>query len=91
MRLTTRGKHGSLHQFTQKVMNKSGEVVEYPKVRGNRDPHNPQHWKWQITWKENVDGKWQSRCRIVPHRQVRWVQKAISESLGIDAIRAFLA
>ena len=91
MRLTTRGKHGSLHQFTHKVTNKHGEVVEYPKVWGERDPHNPKHWKWQVTWKENIDGKWHSRCRIVPHRKVAWVKKAISESLGIEKIQAFLA
>jgi hypothetical protein len=51
VRLTIRGNQGSLHQFTQKVTNKHGEVVEYPKVRGTRDPDNPKHWRWQVTWK----------------------------------------
>jgi hypothetical protein len=43
MRLTMKGKNGSLNQFTQKVTNKKGEVVEYPKVKGIRDPDNPKH------------------------------------------------
>ena len=46
MRLTIAGKNGSLHQYTQKVTNKRGEIVEYPKVKGERDPHNVKHWKW---------------------------------------------
>ena len=34
MRLTMKGKNGSLDRFTQKVKNKSGSVIEYPKVKG---------------------------------------------------------
>jgi hypothetical protein len=91
MRLTTKGRCGSLHQFTQKVTNKHGQTVEYPKVRGERDPHNPKHWKWQITWKEKVDGKWRTQCSIVPQRKVGWVKKAIAQSAGIERIREFLS
>jgi hypothetical protein len=91
MRLTTRGKCGSLHQFTQKVTNKHGETVEYPKVRGERDPNNPKHWKWQVTWKESIDGKWRTRCSIVPAAKVIWVKKAIAQSVGIERIREFLS
>lgn len=91
MRLTTKGRCGSLHQFTQKVTNKHGETVEYPKVRGDRDPHNPKHWKWQITWKEKIDDKWRTRGLLVPAAKVAWVKKAIAQSVGIERIREFLS
>ena len=55
MRLTMKGKNGSLNQFTQKVKNKHGEIIEYPKVNGIRDPNNPKHWRWKLTWKEKID------------------------------------
>jgi hypothetical protein len=99
MRLTTKGRCGSLHQFTQKVTNKHGETVEYPKVRGERNPDNPKHWKWQITWKEKIDGKWRTRCSfakrplwgIVPAAKVSWVKKAIAQSVVIERIQEFLS
>lgn len=91
MRLTIRGAHGSLHQFTQKVKNKHGEIVEYPKIKGDRDPNNPRHWQWQVTWKEKIDNKWRSRCLSVPPPKLAWVKKAIAQSYGIKEIQDFLA
>lgn len=91
MRLTTTGANGSLHQFTQKVRNKRGEIVEYPKVRGDRDPYNLLHWQFQVTWKEKIDGKWKSRCRSVPPKKATWVKKAIAQGYGIKEIQEFLA
>ena len=90
MRLTMKGKNGSLHRFTHKVKNKRGETVEYPKVRGERDPDNVKHWKWKLTWKEKVDDKWKTRCEIVPSGKVVRVQRAIAQNVGIDEIRRFL-
>jgi hypothetical protein len=90
MRLTTTGANGSLHQFTQKVKNKRGEIVEYPKVRGDRDPNNLLHWQFQVTWKEKIDGKWKSRCRSVPPKKAVWVKKAIVQGYGIKEIQEFL-
>jgi hypothetical protein len=90
MRLTTTGANGSLHQFTQKVKNKRGEIVEYPKVRGDRDPNNLLHWQFQVTWKEKIDGKWKSRCRSVPPKKAAWVKKAIAQGYGIKKIQEFL-
>jgi hypothetical protein len=80
MRLTTTGANGSLHQFTQKVKNKRGEIVEYPKVRGDRDPNNLLHWQFQVT-----------RCRSVPPKKAAWVKKAIAQGYGIKEIQEFLA
>jgi hypothetical protein len=91
MRLTTRGANGSLHQFVQKVKNKQGQIVEYPKVKGDRDPNNPLQWQFQVTWKEKIDGKWKSRCRSVPPKKAAWVKNAIAQGYGIEQIQEFLA
>jgi hypothetical protein len=90
MRLTTSNANSSLHQFTQKVKNKRDEIVEYPKVKGDRDPNNPLHWQFQVTWKEKINGEWKSRCRSVPPRKAAWVRKAIVENLGIKQIQEYL-
>jgi hypothetical protein len=77
VRLATRGISGSLHQFTQKVTNKQGEIIEYPKVKGTRNPHNIKHWRWQISWKEKIDGRWRTRCRKIPSDKVATVKQQI--------------
>lgn len=90
MRLTIAGKNGSLHQYTQKVTNKRGEIVEYPKVKGERDPHNVKHWKWQITWKEKVDDRWRTRCLSITASKVQKVKIFIARNAGISEIQEFL-
>jgi hypothetical protein len=37
---------GSLHQYVKKVAGEDGEIVEYPKVIGERDRGNINHWHW---------------------------------------------
>jgi hypothetical protein len=86
MRLAAKGVSGSLHQFTQKVINKRGELVEYPKVNGHRDPNNVKHWKWQISWKEKVEGKWRTRCRKIRASRVAAVKRQILKGEKIDII-----
>ena len=90
MRLAARGVSGSLHQFTQKVTNKRGEVVEYPKVNGTRNLNNAKHWRWQISWKEKVDGKWRTRCRMIPSTKVATVKHQILKGGDIDRILELL-
>jgi hypothetical protein len=90
MRLTMKGKNGSLNQFTQKVKNKHGDVIEYPKVNGIRDPNNPKHWRWKLTWKEKIDNRWLTRGLPVKPSQVAKVQKSIARNAGIEEIREFL-
>jgi hypothetical protein len=91
MRLTMKGKNGSLNQFTQKVKNKHGDVIEYPKVKGIRDPNNPKHWRWKLTWKEKIDNRWLTRGLPVKPSQVAKVQKSIARNVGIEEIREFLS
>jgi len=90
MRLTMKGKNGSLDRFTQKVKNKSGEVIEYPKINGIRDPDNPKHWRWKLSWKEKVNERWITRGLHVKPSQVAKVKKLIVGNAGIDTIRELL-
>jgi hypothetical protein len=91
MRLTMKGKNGSLNQFTQKVINKNGEVVEYPKVNGIRDPDNPKHWRWKLSWKEKVDEQWVTRGLSVKPSKVAIVKNLITRNVGIQGIQEFLS
>ena len=91
MRLTMKGKNGSLNQFTQKVKNKHGDVIEYPKVNGIRDPNNPKHWRWKLTWKDRINNRWLTRGCLVKPSQVAKVQKLIAGNVGIEQIREFLS
>jgi hypothetical protein len=86
MRLAARGVSGSLHQFTQKVTNKSGEIVEYPKVKGTRNANNLKHWRWQISWKEKIDGKWRTRCRKIRANKVATVKQQLLKGEDIHRI-----
>jgi hypothetical protein len=91
MRLTMKGKNGSLNQFTQKVINKHGEVVEYPKVKGIRDLDNPKHWRWRLSWKEKVDERWVTRGLSVKPSKVAIVKNLITRNVGIQEIQEFLS
>ncbi|MCY7337950.1 MAG: hypothetical protein LH613_17350 [Chamaesiphon sp.] len=91
MRLTMRGKNGSLNQFTQKVKNKSGEVIEYPKINGIRDPDNPQHWRWHFTYKgKDKDGKYRTHTLSVRPQQVEAIKVLILGNVQLEAILAYL-
>jgi hypothetical protein len=91
MRLTMKGKNGSLNQFTQKVKNKRGDIIEYPKIKGIRDFNNPKHWRWKLTWKEKIDDRWLTRGLPVKPSQVAKVRESIAGNVGIEEIREFLS
>jgi hypothetical protein len=86
MRLAARGVSGSLHQFTQKVVNKHGEMVEYPKVQGTRNPHNVKHWRHQISWKIKEGDRWRTCCRKIPAAKVASVKQQITRGVAIEVI-----
>jgi hypothetical protein len=76
---------GSLHQYVKKVRGENGEVCEYPKIIGERDRDNINHWNYQLTWKDKVDGKWCPRCRSVPRSKVRAIEQILREGHGVLA------
>ena len=90
MRLSTKGKSGSLHQFVRKVRNKKGEILHYPKVKGERNHDNPLHWEYQLTWREKVDGVVKSHCiRVLPTKATK-IKELIVKGVDITEIQRFL-
>lgn len=90
MRLTIKGKSGSLNQFIRKVKNSKGEIVCYPKIKGSRSINNYRHWAWSITWKDKIDGRFVSRSINVAPKSVDQVKNMILGSVDIKEIQAFL-
>jgi hypothetical protein len=85
------GRSGTLYQRTKKKQLQNGQIKEYPLVIGNRDPHNVQHWFWQLTYKEKQpDGKYKSRTVSVAPEQVEVVKVLIAANAQLEAILLFL-
>jgi hypothetical protein len=56
-------------------------------VKGTtRDDNNVRHWRWQVTWKEKVDGTWRTRCRSIPACKVAKVKRQIVKGEDIYRI-----
>ena len=83
MKLAKSQRSGSLHQYVKKVTGGNGEIVEYPKVIGARDRDNINHWNYQLTWKEKIDGKWRTQCRSVPRNKVESIERILREGQGL--------
>jgi hypothetical protein len=85
------GRSGTLHQRTKKKRLKSGKIVEYPLIDGNRCPNNNFHWFWQLTWKQKGDdGKYRTQIASVKPEQVEQVKVLIAGNVQLEAILAYL-
>jgi hypothetical protein len=85
------GKSGSLCHFTQWKATVDGSMREYPPVEGERDPENPKHWYWQLTYKaKNGEGKFVTQTQTVPRRKVATVRSLIEQNTSIVGILEYL-
>ena len=85
------GRSGTLYQRTKKKRLKTGKIVEYPVVEGNRNPDNVHHWFWQLTWKEKTDdGKYQTQIASVKPAQVEQIKVLIAGNVKLETILAYL-
>ena len=84
------GGSGSLHQFTRKVKNKAGAIVEYPIINGDRSLLIPQFWYWQFTFKIKDGDKFITRCISVKPHQADLVKDAIKNGQSIAEIIALI-
>lgn len=76
---------GSIYRYTTPREIKEG-IVEYPRVNGRRDPNNPNHWYWglsYVVWKNN---RWQDRSKSFPRRLLLQVQEAIARNVSLDEL-----
>ena len=85
MKLVKSQRSGSLHQYVKKVTGENGEIVEYPKVIGERDRDKINHWHYQLTWKVKIDGKWRTQCRSVPRTKVESIEQILRDGQGLAA------
>jgi hypothetical protein len=85
------GRSGTLYQRTKKKQLQNGQTKEYPLVPGDRDPHNVEHWFWQLTYKEKqADGKYKSRTISVAPEQVAAVKVLIAGNAQLEVIISYL-
>jgi hypothetical protein len=89
-RMRVPGNSGSLCQFVQVKKNKLGESIEYPKVEGERDPRNIDHYFWCYSFKEKVQDKFLTRSKSVPRSKVQIVRDLIAKSIPTAEILVFL-
>lgn len=52
---------GCLYKYLENKKLKDGRIVSYPRVDGERDPDNQNHWRWGFCWEEKIDGEWRNR------------------------------
>lgn len=77
---------GSLYPFIQNKKDKYGLVKTYPKVAGEREPDNPDHWFWAYCWDEKVNGKWKTFKRSVSREKLEDVREAIANNQPVSEI-----
>lgn len=58
--LDTKAK-GCLYKYLENKKRKNGDIVTYPRVDGDRDPDNQNHWRWGFNWEEKVDQEWKNK------------------------------
>lgn len=81
---------GSLAPYLENKKLKSGEIVTYPRVQGERDKFNHLHWKWGYYYEIKVNGEWKNRSLPTPARIVPQVKIMIENHCSVDEIKDFI-
>ncbi|MCC5604310.1 DNA cytosine methyltransferase [Nostoc favosum] len=55
------GSVGCLYPYIETKKLLDGSNVFYPRVIGERDPNNPEDWRWGFNWKEKHNGVWKGK------------------------------
>ncbi|MDZ7950653.1 DNA cytosine methyltransferase [Nostoc sp. DedQUE09] len=82
---------GCLYQYleTKKLLN--GETVSYPRVIGERDPNNPEDWRWAFNWKEKINGAWKGKSiSSIPPGAVTMIRALQQQGATRENIIAFI-
>jgi hypothetical protein len=87
---------GSLIPFINKKKDKNGQIIEYPKVIGQRVPINlafdyPEQFFWQFCYSAiEPNGVWKTLKSSCPREKIQAVRAAISANKPIEEIVDFL-
>lgn len=93
---TTRRKaSGWLERYTKTKKLKGGAIATYPRVEGERDPNNSEHWYFAYRWEEKrdtakSDNGYVTRAVSLPKNKVEAVQLAIARRWSPDEILSFI-
>ncbi|MBW4458171.1 MAG: DNA cytosine methyltransferase [Nostoc indistinguendum CM1-VF10] len=82
---------GCLYQYleTKKLLDE--ETVSYPRVIGERDPNNPEDWRWAFNWKEKINGAWKSKSiGSIPPGAVTMIRTLQQQRATRESIIAFI-
>jgi hypothetical protein len=83
---------GSLVPVVQKKRDKQGQVVEYPRVEGERVSRDlafdyPHQFVWLYCWAiEDDGGYWQKKSKSVPRHRIWTVKAAIAANKPVEEI-----
>lgn len=92
---TKRKASGWLERYTKTKKLKSGDRATYPRVEGDRDPDNSEHWYWAYRWEEKrdtakSDNGYVTRAVSLPKNKVEAVQLAITRRWSQEQILSFI-
>lgn len=82
--------NGSLAPFLENKKLKSGEIVTYPRVEGERDKLNYSHWRWGYYHEVKIDGEWKNRSIPVPVKIAPLVRQMIEQNYSVEEIKSFI-
>ena len=81
---------GCLYRYLEHKKLKSGMIASYPRVEGDRDPDNIDHWRWAYNWEEKIHDDWKNRSIAVPKHLVSAIRTMISVDTPALEIREFI-
>jgi hypothetical protein len=87
---------GSLIPTVQKKRDRSGRIIEYPKVEGVRVPRSeafshPEQFNWQYCYSVKSDERWRTKKISVPTIRVLRVRDAIEEDKPVSYILGLIS
>ncbi|WP_200892518.1 hypothetical protein [Aliterella atlantica] len=92
---TKRKASGWLERYTKSKKLKSGAIATYPRVEGDRNPENNEHWYFAYRWEEKRDTAKSDNgyvtCAVsLPKNKVEAVQLAIARRWSQEQILSFI-
>ncbi|KZL51216.1 hypothetical protein A2T98_03380 [Nodularia spumigena CENA596] len=69
---------------------KTGEIVTYPRVQGERDKLDYSHWRWRYYHEVKIDGQWKNRSIPIPVKIAPFVREMITKNYSVAEIKDFI-